>query len=486
MVRKQHKLEFDACPTPIILVTQEGVIAQTNRRLDELFGYTVGELVGQQVEALVPAESREGHPDLRRAFFHVPTTRRMGTGRDLHGVRKDGEMIPVEIGLDPIHVEGEPMVLVSVLDIRERKHSEEMIRRALNAASSAMIQVGGEGKIELVNTAALQMFGYDKEEMLGQSIELLVPQQFRRKHSVYRTSYHNNRETRRMGIGRDLYGIHKNGSEFPVEIGLTPIDGSDGQSTMATINDISDRKSKELSLAQKSEQLERLNVELLQFAYSASHDLKAPLASIAGLLSYCMMDLNSGDYSEVGANLEKCKALADRLATRIEAMLTLAKSDDIAQSFERLNISQQVEAVWKSLETHGVQLGCNYEHDIPFHTVPVRFLAIVENLMSNAIKFRDPEQKEQVVTVMTKTENKMFHMSIHDNGVGIPAEHHDKIFHVFQRIANTNEPGSGLGLALVKKNVLIMGGTITFTSEPGNTVFSFSLPLQQSKQRRRI
>ncbi|PQO36565.1 hypothetical protein C5Y96_08140, partial [Blastopirellula marina] len=120
-----------------------------------------------------------------------------------------------------------------------------MILRAVNAAASAMVQVDESGAIELVNNKACQLFGYEHDEMIGSPIELLVPERFRRKHVVYRDSYNKDRYARNMGEGRDLFGLRKDGSEFPIEIGLTPVDEMEGKSTMATIIDVTDRKARE-------------------------------------------------------------------------------------------------------------------------------------------------------------------------------------------------------------------------------------------------
>ena len=473
---EDYRIDLEICPTPILLVSSTGEIIRTNTRLDTLFGYQSGELAGKSVEILVPEQIRSYHPDLRNAFFEVPTNRSMGTGRDLHGVRKNGEMLPVEIGLDPIEFHGEQMVMVSVLDIRERKNNEAMIRRAINAASSAMIQVDEIGVIELVNNQTVQLFGYTTDELLGKSIEILVPTRFRRKHTVYRTSYQSNRDTRNMGQGRDLFGLRKDGTEFPIEIGLTPVHEMEGRSTMATIIDITDRKTRERYIEQKNEQLRRLNTELLEFAYSASHDLKAPLASITGLLGFCETDLESGDVNEVLENIQKAKTLANRLATRIEDMLSLAKSDNISAKWEDIIVGDRIEEIWTVLEHDNIELTTCLGHTEPIRSIAVRFNTILENLLSNAIKYRDPASTNSTIQIKTWNEGDNFYMTVEDNGIGIPPEYHDKVFKLFQRVSNNDKPGNGLGLALVKKSVTHLGGEIAFEYNNSRTVFTVILP----------
>ncbi|WP_299614967.1 PAS domain S-box protein [Pelagibius sp.] len=480
-IKEEYRIAVEACPTPLMLVAQDGVIVLTNRRFDSLFGYHEQALWGQSVDLLVPEEIRDAHPELRQAFFEVPTSRDMGTGRDLFGVRKDGEKIPVEIGLDPIQSDGTTLVMVSVLDIRERKAGETRIRRALDAASSAMVMINDHGKIELVNEQTGMMFGYEPKELLGQAIEVLVPERYRRKHTVFRVSYQNTRDRRDMGVGRDLFGRRKDGTEFPVEIGLTPIDGIDGRLIMATVIDISERKLIEESIRRKNEELERLNRELSEFAYSASHDLKSPLSSMVGLLDLITGDLDSGDHEEAQFNLKRARDLGSRLAGRIEDMLTLAKSDRQDDGWAGLSVCDEVATVWQILQSGvetEIRFSTRFDHVDPLRTVPARFHIVLENLLSNAIKYRDPKKAEHEIRVETWDQGGRFHLAVRDNGVGIPEQYQGTVFQLFKRIADSSEPGNGVGLALVKKNVLRLGGDVTVESSDEGSIFTVVLPRQ--------
>ena len=478
-IREEYRIALEACPTPLMLVSGDGAIVLSNRRFDRLFGYEEGELRDQSIDVLVPDEIRDAHPELRQAFFEVPTSRNMGTGRDLFGVRKDGEMIPVEVGLDPIESDGAPMVMVSVLDIRERKMGETKIRRALDAASSAMVMIDDHGRIELVNEQTRLMFGYEAAELIGQSIEILVPERYRRKHTVYRVSYQNTRDRRSMGVGRDLFGRKKDGTEFPIKVGLTPLDGLEGRLIMATVIDITELKTNEKNIKQKNEELLRLNTELTEFAYSASHDLKAPLATMTGILEFCESDLAAGNMEEVRVNFERARKLATRLAGRIEDMLTLAKSDNMDDAWEELSVQDAVAEIWQTLQGNAdakVRLSTAFAHADPISTVPARLHIVLENLLANAVKFRDPGKPEAEVHVETWDRDGVLNLAVRDNGIGIPAEHREKIFKLFKRVADSDEPGSGLGLALVKKNVVRLGGTITVESSEEGSTFTIALP----------
>ena len=168
----------------------------------------------------------------------------MGTGRDLFGLRKDGSEFPVEIGLSPIETGDAMIVLSAVVDISVRKRLEERFRLVVEAAPNALVMVNRAGLIEMVNAQA-RMFGYKRAELLGQPVEMLVPEPLRVSHPRLRGSFHSDARSRPMGAGRDLNALRKDGSEFPVEIGLNPIETDDGAMVLAAVVDISDRKREE-------------------------------------------------------------------------------------------------------------------------------------------------------------------------------------------------------------------------------------------------
>lgn len=479
-ISNKYQLALGISPTPLMVVGHNGTILLTNQHFNLLFGYDEGELANKPVEVLVPDQIAAAHPELRQAFFELPTNRSMGTGRDLFGKHKDGRRIPIEIGLQPIGDGDEFTVLVSVVDITERKNNELRIRLALDASASAMIMIDDAGKIVLTNASAELMFGYDKDELIGRPVEDLVPERFRRKHSVYRTSYLNSRERRDMGMGRDLFGLNSNKSEFPIEIGLTPIDGVDGRRVVATINDITERKARDDLIKQKNIALTQLNEELTQFAYSASHDLKAPLSSIAGAMKICQQDVVDGDLEEVSDNLARAQKMAERLAQRIEDMLSLARADHAESDLRPISIPETVREVWANIgaldHPNEITLRTNFSHKDPIFTVGVRLIAILENLLSNAWKYRDQSKQKSEVLVETRSTDGNLILAVRDNGIGIPEDCHEKVFKLFQRFSDGANPGSGLGLALVQKNVRHLGGTIAFESSPDGTTFTATLP----------
>ena len=238
--RFRQVVEFS--PSAMVMINLDGMIEMVNTQAEHVFGYGRAELLGRPVEMLVPDRFRRNHPSLRGSFFADPQSRPMGAGRDLYALRKDGSEFPVEIGLNPIETDGGSMVLSAIVDISARKQLEERFRQVVESAPSAMVMINRGGMIEMVNTQAERVFGYQRSELLGQPVEILVPERFRRNHPGLRGLFFADPLSRPMGAGRDLYALRKDGSEFPVEIGLNPIETESGMMVLSAIVDISTRK----------------------------------------------------------------------------------------------------------------------------------------------------------------------------------------------------------------------------------------------------
>ena len=235
----EQLLEF--APDAVVGIDAAGRIVLVNRQVERVFGYEREELLGQPVERLVPERFHDVHVSHRGRYFADPRTRPMGADLALFAMRKDGTEFPAEISLSSIEIGGGPLAVASIRDITERRSAERRFEQLLEAAPDAIVGVDDGGRIMLVNQQVERVFGYGREELLGERVEVLVPERFRRAHVMHRGGYFADPGTRPMGADLALFGLRKDGTEFPAEISLSSIESGSGTLAITSIRDVTER-----------------------------------------------------------------------------------------------------------------------------------------------------------------------------------------------------------------------------------------------------
>ena len=374
------------------------------------------------------------------------------------------------------------------------EQSENKFRGLLEAAPDAFVIVNTEGRIEIVNAQAEEVFGYSRYELHGKPIEVLVPESLRDSHREHRRSYQANPWKRPLGIGHHLVGRRKDGSEFPVEIGLSPLETENGILMISVVRDITERKQAEEKLARFAQRLERSNRELEDFAYVASHDLQEPLRKIQAfggrLKARCAaaLDDQGRDY------LERMQNAADRMQTLINELLTLSRVTTKVQPFGPVNLADIFREVVSDLQARIEQVGgCVEMENLPtIEADRLQMRQLFQNLISNALKFHRAEPvvvkihgqilgpQERRVVGRPQIDG-LCQITVQDNGIGFDEKYLDRIFNPFQRLHGRGEyEGTGMGLAICRKIVECHRGLITATSMPGSgATFIVTLPIRQ-------
>lgn len=374
-------------------------------------------------------------------------------------------------------------------DITEMHLKEERFRNLLEAAPDSMVICDDNGKIRLINAQAKAMFGYSLEELLGVSMEILIPSRFRDKHVEHRKEYFRDPVTRSMGVDLDLYGLSKDGHEFPVEVSLSPFSTPDGRMVIAAVRDVTESRKAQKALARYARELERSNAELERFAYVASHDMKEPLRKIQAFgdrlaTRYAgSLDETANDY------VHRMQDAARRMSLLIEDMLTYSRIEIRSGAWEKVNLQKLLDSTLQSLDMviqeSGAKVSTQALPVVEGH--PWQLEMLLQNLISNALKYQAPGRSPEINirAHQDQPDPGWIEIIISDNGIGFDSEYAEKIFQPFERLHTNREyPGTGIGLSICRKIVEHHNGHITASGKPNlGATFVIHLPLMQTEER---
>jgi PAS domain S-box-containing protein len=356
--------------------------------------------------------------------------------------------------------------------------SQDKLHSFFEAAPQGILGVSNDGRISLVNHSMEEMFGYPRAELIGRELEVLLPERYRGNHVAHRAGYFAAPRMRAMGAGLELAGRRKDGSEFPIEIGLSHVNTPDGPVAFGMVTDISERRKASDDIERANEELSRTNIELAQFAHVASHDLQEPLRMVTSYLGLVERRYAASLDDQGREFIAFAVDGALRMKALITDLLEFSRAGTHPASFRPIDAASVIEHVLTNLKVAVDDSGAVVTvESLPTVVAdPVQLTQVFQNLIANAIKFQS--HRHPVVHIAAEQRDREWIFSVRDNGIGMEARHLDRIFMMFERLNSTETyAGSGMGLAIARKIVERHGGKIWVESQPGaGSTFRFSIP----------
>lgn len=460
----------------VFLHDPDGRINYWNPGAEQIFGYRSEETVGQNISMLYPKEEAgAGIPQREMKLALTPGRAEVEGWR----LRKDGSRFWAEVSIIALHDQEHHLLGFGkiIRDATERrnadnslKKSRTMFERLFENAPDAIIVVDSRGVIRKVNQQVEPFFGYLREELLGQRIEVLIPKRYHQIHRQHRKNYFADPRTRKMGAGLELYGRTRDNREVPVDIMLSPIETDEGTWAFAVIRDVTQRKQDEQAITELNDLLKRqvhqlaaTNRELEAFSYSVSHDLRAPLRALDGM-SLALLEDYSDKIDTTGQNyLNRIRTAAQTMGELIDHLLTLSRLTRTEMHLEEVDVSGMGRQVAEEIRQQNPDRIVDFViNDEMMEMADPKLLRIaITNLLSNAWKFTSKKDNARIEFNVEESPDGERIYYIRDNGAGFNEEYIDNLFKPFQRLHAVGEfPGTGIGLATVHRVISRHGGRI--------------------------
>ena len=459
----------------IISKSLDGTIRSWNRGAERVFGYTSEEAIGKPITMLIPSDRRQEEDRILTELVQGRAIEDFETIR----VHKNGCKIEVSITISPIR-DAEGKVVGASKNLREvgrRKGTEAMLAAVVDNAIDGLITIDEAGNVETFNRSCQKMFGYAEAEVVGRSISMLLPERYYSEHAGYFADIHHLEDG---AAGKEVTGRRKDGSVFPVDLTVSVFQLAGTRHLSGIVRDITEKKRAEEEAASYTKALLRSNQALDEFAYAASHDLKAPLRVIDNASKWLEEDLEEHLTGENRENMQMLRGRVKRMDRLLNDLLAYSRigrkiDADFSEVVSGASLMTDVLSMITPPEGFEITVDPAFAA-LSLCRMPLQ--QILMNLINNAIKHHD--RKVGRIDVIVDPGEKMHTFEVRDDGPGIDPRFHARIFDMFQTLKPRDQvEGSGMGLAMVRKNVEVFGGTVAVESEGRGCIFRFTWPAQQ-------
>jgi two-component system, sensor histidine kinase and response regulator len=476
----------------IVTIDEYGTIHSANSAATELLGYKKDEMIGLDINKILPESFQGKHNDNLNSFKIGTQSKVVGKNCECLGRRKDGSFFSMELSVNEMESEGKRMFVGLIRDITERKqwaqklqHSEAKIRSIVETAVSGILTIDMVGQVKSINPAAERLFEYTSSEVLGQNIKMLMPSPYQEEHDGYLKNYKDTGVRKIIGIDREVIGRKKSGSTFPMDLAVSEMEVGEDRMFVGIITDATERKEAEKGLLDAKDAADAANRSKSDFLANMSHEIRTPMNAIIGMSHLALrtdMTPKQTDY------LTKIQSSSHSLLGIINDILDFSKIEAGKLTVESIDF--QLDSVLTSVATlvgvkaeeKGLELLYERTDKVSNALVgdPTRLGQILTNLTNNAVKFTEQGEIHISVDLIKRQENRaQLSFSVRDTGIGMTPDQTAKLFKAFSQ-ADTSTTrkygGTGLGLSISKQLVELMDGEIWVESEAGKgSVFKFNI-----------